>query len=96
MRSTVSPLNRNLPSSVRAWFWFSGVPAAIASSTVESDGSSSSCCEKYEAVTLWPMRTLPPAMRRTPSSDSTSEVLPVPFGPISATRWPRSMANVPL
>ena len=35
-------------------------------------------------------------MRRTPSSDSTSDVLPAPFGPISATRWPRSIANVPV
>ena len=27
---------------------------------------------------------------RRPSSDSTSVVLPAPFGPITATRWPRS------
>ena len=93
-RSAASPGNRNTPSSVRACVRVRPVSASTDSATVRSPRSSSPCCEKYVGSTRCPRLTRPAAAGRLPSSVSTSVVLPAPFGPTRATRWPRSIVRL--
>ena len=89
--SASSPLNRNWPSSDRAWLGVSFVARWQASSTLPvAPFRSSACWPSSPSLTLWPRRSLPPSNSRPPVSAVISVVLPEPLAPTSDTCSARS------